>query len=309
MSGKRRGRKVGHPRFRSRKDNRQSIRLTRNGFSVTARGVRVSKVGDLRLEWSRPLASVPSSATVIREADGRYYVSFVVDIADEPYPPSPGEVGIDLGLDRLATLSTGEIVVNPRHLRSRQRHLARAQRALARKRKGSANRRKAVRRVAVLHRKVRETRRDHHHKLAVRLVRDNQTVHVEDLAVAGLARTRLARSVHDAGWASLVGLIEEKAARRGRTVVKVGRFFPSSQVCSVCGMKDGPKPLAVRTWTCPACDTTHDRDLNAARNILFEGRRIVAAGRAETVNACGAEVRPELVPAVGIEAGTPRGAA
>nr|WP_241831357.1 transposase [Parafrankia soli] len=215
LSGRRKGRNVGHPRFRSRKDNRQSIRLTRNGFGVTPRGVRVAKVGDLRLAWSRPLPSVPSSATVIWEADGRYYVSFVVDVDDVPYPAVDAEVGIDLGFDRLVTLSTGEIVANPRHLRSRQRTLARAQRALARKQKGSANRRKAVRRVAVLHRTVRETRRDHHHKLAARLVRDNQAVHVEDLAISGLARTRLARSVHDAGWSMLVGLVEEKAVQAG----------------------------------------------------------------------------------------------
>ncbi|SNQ46728.1 transposase [Frankia canadensis] len=309
LSGKRKGRRVGHPRFRSRKDNRQSVRLTRNGFAVTARGVRIAKVGDVELAWSRDLPSVPSSVTVIREADGRYYVSFVVDVADEPYPQVAGDVGIDLGLGRLATLSTGEVIVNPRHLRSQQRRLARVQRALARKEKGSVNRRKAVRRVAVLHRKVRETRHDQHHKIAARLVRDHQAVYVEDLAVSGLGRTRLARSVYDAGWASLVGLIEQKAGRRGRTVVRVGRFFPSSQVCSACGTRDGPKPLAVRTWTCPACNTTHDRDLNAARNILFEGRRIVAAGRAETENACRADVRPELVPAVGVEAGTQRGAA
>ncbi|CUU59450.1 putative transposase [Parafrankia irregularis] len=309
LSGRRRGRRVGHPRFRSRKDNRQSIRLTRNGFGVTTRGVRIARVGEVALVWSRELPSVPSSVTVIREADGRYHVSFVVNVVDEPYPVVSGDVGIDLGLGRLATLSTGEVVANPRYLRSKQRRLARAQRALARKRKGSANRRKAVRRVAVLHRKVRETRRDHHHKLAARLVRDNQAVYVEDLAVSGLARSRLARSVHDAGWASLLGLIEEKAARRGRIVVRVGRFFPSSQVCSACGVKDGPKPLAVREWVCPACVTKHDRDLNAARNILFEGRRIVAAGRAETENACGADVRPDPVPAVGVEAGTLRGAA
>ncbi|MEX5709792.1 RNA-guided endonuclease TnpB family protein [Parafrankia sp. FMc6] len=318
LSGKRKGRQVGHPRLRSRKDNRQSIRLTRNGFTVTARGVRVAKVGDLRLLWSRPLPSVPTSATVIREADGRYYVSFVVDIDDVPYPATGAEIGLDLGLDRLATLSTGEIVANPRPLRSRQRRLARAQRALARKRKGSANRRKAVRRVAVEHRKVRETRRDHHHKLAARLVRDNQAVYVEDLAVAGLACTRLARSVHDAGWSMMVGLIEEKAARCGRAVVRVGRFFPSSQICSACGHRDGPKPLQVRTWTCPGCGVSHDRDLNAARNILVEGQRMVAAGRkgvagmprqAETVNACGADVRPGPVRAAGCETGTHRGAA
>jgi len=240
---------------------------------------------------------------VLREADGRYYVSFVVDRAEQPLPPVEREVGVDLGLDRIAVTSDGEIIDNPRHLRAAQRRLGRAQRALARKQKGSANRRKAVRRVAVRHRRVRETRLDHHHKLALRLVRENQAVHLESLSVAGLARTKLARSVHDAGWSTLVRLIEEKAAHYGRIVVKVDRLFPSSQLCSVCGRRDGPKPLSVRSWICPACGTEHDRDLNAARNVLAGGRRI-AAGLAEIGNACGAGVRPGLVPAVGYEAGT-----
>ena len=304
VSGRRKGRRVGAPRFRSRKDNRQSVRLTRNGFSVRPNGrVYVAKVGDLRVEWSRPLPSVPSSCTVIREADGRYYVSFVVDRDEQPLPPVEREVGVDLGLDRLAVTSDGEVVDNPRHLRSVQRRLGRAQRVLARKQRGSANRRKAVRRVAVLHRRVRETRLDHHHKLALRLVRDNQAVHLESLSVAGLARTNLARSIHDAGWSTLVRLIEEKAAHHGRTVVKVDRGFPSSQLCSTCGHRDGPKPLHVRAWTCTVCGVEHDRDLNAARNVLAEGRRI-ALGLREIANACGAGVSPGLVPAVGVEAGT-----
>jgi len=308
LSGKRRGRRVGHPRFRSRKDNRQSIRLTRNGFGVTDRGLRVAKVGDVALAWSRPLPSVPSSVTVIREADGRYYASFVVEVPDTPLPALTTDVGIDLGLGRLVVTSAGEVVDNPRHLRARARALARSQRSLARKQKGSANRAKAARRVAVAHRKVRETRLDAHHKLALRLVRDNQAVYVEDLAISGLARTRLARSVHDAGWATLVRLIEEKAARHHRQVVKVGRWFPSSRLCSACGHNDGPKPLDVRAWTCTECGADHDRDLNAARNILVEGRK-VAAGLADTRNACGGDVRREAVPAVSGEAGTRRGAA
>jgi putative transposase len=303
LSGRRKGR-VGAPRFRSRKDNRQSIRLTRNGFALRDNGrVYVAKVGDLRVAWSRPLPSVPSSCTVIREADGRYYVSFVVERAEHLLPPVEREVGVDLGLNRLAVTSDGEIVDNPRHLRSAQRRLGRAQRALARKQKGSANRRKAVRRVAVQHRRVRETRLDHHHKLALQLVRDNQVVHLESLSVAGLARTKLARSIHDAGWSILVRLIEEKAAHYGRAVVKVGRGFASSQLCSSCGHSDGPKPLSVRSWTCPACGVLHDRDFNAARNVLAEGRRI-AAGLAEIGNACGAGVRPRLAGAVDVEAGT-----
>jgi len=307
LSGARKGRKVGHPRFRSRKDNRQSIRLTRNGFGVTTGGVRVAKVGDVRLVWSRVLPSVPSSVTVIREADGRYYASFVVEVADTPLPQSTNEVGIDLGLASLAVLSTGEVVQNPRYLRRKARALARAQKSLARKTKGSNRRAKAVRRVAVQHRKVRDTRLDAHHKLAHRIVRDNQAIYVEDLAVSGLARTRLAKSVADAGWSTLVRLLEEKALRCHRTVVRVSRWFPSSRLCSVCGFNSGKKPLAVRSWTCTQCGITHDRDLNAARNILVEGR-MVAAGLAETLNARGGGVRLGLVPAAACEARTHQGA-
>ena len=207
-----------------------------------------------------------------------------------------------MGLDRLAVTSDGQIIANPRFLQAKQRHLARAQRALCRKQKGSANRAKARRRVAVLHRKVRETRLDHAHKAALRLVRDNQAVYAEDLAITGLARTRLARSVHDAGWAQLLQLLEEKAKYYGRAFARIGRFEPTSQVCSACGVKDGPKPLHVREWTCPACGAVHDRDVNAARNIL-------AAGRADRLNACGGQVRPASVLAPAGETGTHRGAA
>lgn len=301
LSGKRKGRRIGHPRFR-RKHGRQSIRLTRNGFSQHGARLYVAKVGDIRVRWSRPLPSVPSSVTLIREPDGRYYASFVVEREASPLPACEREVGIDMGLDRLAVTSDGEIIANPRFLRARERRLARAQRALSRKTEGSANRAKARRRVAVLHRKVREARLDHAHKAALRLVRDNQAVYAEDLAVSGMARTRLAKSVHDAGWSQLLRLVEEKAERYGRTFHRIGRFAPTSQVCSWCGVKDGPKPLSVRTWTCVACGTRHDRDVNAARNIL-------AAGRAERLNACGGGVRPGQAPAVAGETGTRRSAA
>jgi putative transposase len=306
LSGKRKGRKVGHPRFRT-KHSRQSIRLTRNGFALHGRRLYVAKVGDIKVRWSRELPSVPSSVTVIRDPDGRFYVLFVVEGAPTPLAPVTRTAGIDLGLHVFAAVAasddTVEVVANPRHLRTAERHLAHAQRALSRKQKGSRNRQKARCRVAVAHRKVCDRRADHHHKLALRLIRENQAVAVEDLAVAGLARTRLAKSVHDAGWATFVRLLEGKAAQYGRQVVKVGRWEPTSQTCSACGVKDGPKPLAVRAWTCPACGAVHDRDVNAARNIL------VAAGLAETQNACGAGVRPPAMTAVGDEAGTHRGAA
>jgi putative transposase len=300
LSGKRKGRKAGHPAFR-RKHHRQSIRLTRNGFARHGDRLYVAKIGDIKVEWSRDLPSVPSSVTVIREPDGRYYASFVVEREAALLPACEREIGVDLGLASLAVTSDGESIPNPRFLRKEERKLARAQRALSRKQKGSANRAKARHRVAVVHRKVRETRLDHAHKTALRLVRDNQAVYAEDLAVSGLARTRLAKSVHDAGWSQLLRLIEEKAAQYGRTFRKIGRFEPTSQVCSACGVKDGPKPLTVRTWQCAACGTVHDRDVNAARNIL-------AAGRADKSNACGGQVSPAPVLAPAGEAGTLRGA-
>src|SRR6202022_3698011 len=151
---------------------------------------------------------------------------------------------------------------------------------------------------------VADARRDFHHKLSTTLISDNQAIYVEDLAVNGLGRTRLAKSVHDAGWSAFVSMLEYKAARYGRTFARVDRFFPSSQLCSACGVKDGPKPLHVREWTCQACGTTHDRDVNAGINIRAEGRK-VAAGHAETLNARRAQVRPgSVIPAQRDEAGT-----
>jgi putative transposase len=301
LTGRRKGPKIRHPK-RKRKRGRQSVRFTRNGFSLHGERLYVAKVGDITVEWSRVLPSVPSSVTVIREQDGRYYASFVVQRAATPLPACAREVGVDLGLNSLVVTSDGEKIANPRFYRAAQRRLRRAQRVLSRRQKGSANRARARHRVAVVHRKVRDARLDHAHKTALRLVRDNQAVYAEDLCVAGLARTRLAKSVADAGWSQLIRCIEEKAAQYGRTFAKIGRFEPTSQVCSACGFKDGPKPLGVRRWTCPACGTVHDRDVNAARNILALGRR-------ERLNACGTGVRPPLTVAAGAEAGTRRSAA
>ncbi|WP_327095834.1 transposase [Nocardia vinacea] len=285
LSGKRKGSRLGAPRFRSRKDNRQSIRLTRNGFSLRPSGqLYVAKVGELAVQWSRELPSEPSSVTVIRDAAGRYFASFVVQVDDQPLPPVDSEVGIDLGLSTFAVLSDGKRIESPRFLRQAERRLRRAQKALSRKEKGSANRAKARLRVAKAHAKVADTRRDWAHKQSTMIIRDNQAVFVEDLCVKGLARTRMAKSVHDAGWGMFARMLEEKAGRTGRYFAKVDRWFPSTQLCSVCGALSGKKPLHVREWTCP-CGTIHDRDLNAAVNIL-------AAGRAERLNACGGTVSP-----------------
>jgi len=300
LKGRRKGPKVRHPKPR-RKHGKQSVRLTRNGFALHGERLYVAKVGDIKVQWSRDLPSVPSSVTVIREPDGRYYASFVVERAAVPLSACDREIGVDLGLNSLIVTSDGEAIPNPRFLRKASKRLRRAQRVLSRRREGSANRARARHRVAVLHRKVRETRLDHAHKTALRLVRDNQAVYAEDLAVSGLMRTRLAKSVSDAGWSQLMRCVAEKAAQYGRTFAKIGRFEPTSQMCSACGVKEGPKPLNVREWACAACGTVHDRDVNAAKNILALGRR-------ERLNACGAGVRPRLV-AVGAEAGTHQSAA
>src|SRR5271166_6480107 len=301
LKGRRKGPKIRHPRPR-RKHGRQSIRLTRNGFSLRGGRLYAAKVGDIRVEWSRDLPSVPSSVTVIREPDGRYYASFVVERGIARLPACDREVGIDLGLNSLAVTSDGEVIDNPRFLRKAQHRLRRAQRVLSRRQKGSANRAKARRRVAVVHRKVRDARLDHAHKVALRLVRDNQAVYAEDLAVSGLMRTRMAKSVADAGWSQLMRCIEDKAAQYGRSFARIGRFEPTSQVCSACGVKDGPKPLHVREWTCAGCGTVHDRDVNAARSIAALGRR-------EAENARGGSVRPPFAVAAAGEAGSRRSAA
>ncbi|KAA2261600.1 IS200/IS605 family element transposase accessory protein TnpB [Solihabitans fulvus] len=291
VTGTRKGRKVAPPRFRSRKDHRQAIRFTRNSrFAVLDNGrLRLPKVGDLRVRWSRPLPSDPSSVTVVKDAAGRYFASFVVQTGEnERLPPADPEVGIDLGLTHFAVLSDGTKITAPRFLRRAARALTRLQRALSRKQRGSRNRAKAVVKVARAHARVADTRRDWQHKLSTAIIRDSQAVYVEDLCVAGLGRTRLAKSVHDAGWASFTAMLEYKAARYGRAFAMVDRFFPSTRRCSDCGRVNEKMALDVRSWTCP-CGSVHDRDVNAARNIK-------AAGQAD-FNDRGAQVRPGRVPA------------
>lgn len=243
------------------------------------------------MAWSRELPSDPSSVTITKDASGRYFASFVVQVADTSLPPTDSEVGIDLGLTTFAVLSNGKTIASPRFLRRAERRLRKAQKSVSRKEKGSVNRAKARVGLACAHARVADTRRDWAHKQSMAIIGDNQAVYVEDLCVAGLARTRLAKSVHDAGWGMFTRLLEDKAARYGRVFVKVDRWFPSTRLCSVCGEVGDRKPLHVREWVC-CCGARHDRDFNAAKNIL-------AAGRAERVNDCGAEMRPELVPALG----------
>lgn len=284
------------PRHRRRR-GRQSFRLTRRGFRVRGVGdgsdgakVHLAKIGWVKVAWSRILPSQPTSVTVIKEPDGRYYLSFVVERDDKgPLGPAAKPVcGIDVGLTHLATIvstdGTVEKVDNPRYLQRAQRRLVREQRSLARRQKGSRNRTKQRQLVATQHRKVKDARHDNLRKLARRIINDTQVVVIEGLDNAGLCRGPRAAQIHDAGWSILRRFLHEYAdAHPDRSVVEVDPAGTTRR-CSYCGCDGGRKPLRVRAWTCQCCDSDHDRDINAAHNIL------IAAGHAEIANACGGDV-------------------
>nr|WP_312869373.1 RNA-guided endonuclease TnpB family protein [Saccharothrix ecbatanensis] len=276
-----------YPRFKSRKRGRASAEYTRSAFRWRDGRLTLAKMdGPLDIVWSRPLpeGAEPSTVTVSRDPAGRWHVSILVETTVAHAPPVDRVVGVDAGITSLLTLSTGEKITNPKHERRDRERLAHAQRALARKEKGSANRVKARLRVARVHARIADRRRDLLHKLTTRLVRENQLVVIEDLAVRNMLRNRsLARAISDASWSELRSMLEYKCDWYGRDLVVVDRWFPSSKTCSDCGYLLDLLPLRVREWTCPGCGVSHDRDVNAARNIL-------AAGQA--VTACGAAVRP-----------------
>ncbi|WP_155060308.1 RNA-guided endonuclease InsQ/TnpB family protein, partial [Streptomyces blattellae] len=283
------GKRAKYPRFKSKKKSRRSAEYTTSGFRFRDGRLTLAKMRDpLDIRWSRPLpeGATPSTVTVSQDAAGRWYVCLLCeDPTVKPLDATATAVGVDVGLDHLLALSTGEKIANPRHERQDRARLALAQRRMAKKARGSANRARARQRVARIHARIADRRRDGLHKLTTRLVRENQTIVIEDLTVRNMVRNRsLARAISDAAWAEFRNLLEYKAAWYGREVIAVDRFFPSSRLCSTCGTLQEKMELHVRTWTCDSCGTSHDRDVNAAKNLL-------AAGRA--VSACGAGVRPQ----------------
>jgi putative transposase len=285
-----------YPRYKSR-GRRQSAEYTRSGFRYRDGALFLAKTdAPLKFTWSWPdidPASIdPTTVTVSRDSDGRWYVSLAVDVPDPEQLPATGRtVGIDLGIKDFAVTSDGEKIPNPRHLERKARNLARYQRRQARCRQGSANRAKAKAKVARAHRKVRAARTDFLHKTSTRLVRSHDVIVVEDLAVKNMVRNHsLARAISDCGWGTFRQMIEYKTARYGRHVAVIDRWYPSSKTCSACGHLLGELSLSTRHWTCPACGTRHDRDVNAAKNILAAG---LAVGTGNGAHACGADVRPQ----------------
>ena len=276
-----------YPRYKSRKKTRASAEYTRSAFTWRTGQLTLAKmVEPLDIRWSRPLpeGAEPTTVTVSRDSAGRWFVSMLCGDRIAPAPATANAVGIDAGITSLVTLSTGEKIANPKHEWRDRVRLARAQRELSRKVKGSVNREKARRRVAGVHARIADRRRDFLHKLTSRIVHENQVVVIEDLTVRNLVKNHsLARAISDASWTELRSMLEYKCAWYGRELVVIDRWFPSSKLCGTCGTVREKLPLNVREWTCE-CGTVHDRDMNAARNIL-------AAGLA--ASACGDGVRPQ----------------
>jgi putative transposase len=287
---------TGFPKFKSRKTDPPRFRMPQD-VRLDGSFVSVPKVGLVKLVLHRPLEGVTKSATFKREACGHWYVSLVTEQQAAPKIARPmhTHIGLDLGVRSLVVLSSGEVIENPRWYRTQSRKLRRAQQALSRKVNGSRHRAKVRLLVARLHQKIRNQRADFLHKLSTELTRHNDLVSIEDLNVRGLAKTKLAKSVLDGGWGIFRAVLAYKAERQDKHLVTIGRFFPSSKRCSACGRVNADLTLADREWLC-SCGAHHDRDLNAAQNIDREGLRLfeqnVAAGNAETQNACGDWVSP-----------------
>ncbi len=273
--GNRKGKAVSKPKFK-KKSSRQAIRFAKNAFTIHSESVKLAKIGHIKMVVSRPLPSDPSSVTIIKDCAGRYFASFVVEVAQPtpscakryPLGQTDGSCGIDLGLTHFAILSSGEKVENPRLQKKMLKRIKKANRRLSRAKKDSNRRKKRKLKLAKLHAKIKDQRTDFLHKLTTRLVRENQTLAVEDLNVAGLIKNRkLSRAISDAGWSKFKTLLAAKCDKHGRELIIVDRYYPSSQICSCCGESGGKKELDVREWTCLYCNTVHDRDICAAENL------------------------------------------
>ncbi len=263
-----------HPAFRSKHSSRQSYRTVNQNdkIRIVGRYIRLPKLGYVKIRQSMDVGHI-NHVTVERTPTGKYFVILNVDHQPEPRPNNGGSVGIDVGIREFYTDSCGNVVGNPKYLERSTKKLIREQRRLSRKQKGSNNRSKQRIKVAIVHEKITNQRNDFLQKQSTMLVRENQTICIEDLNVKGMLRShRLARSIAGASWSRFLGMLEYKAAWYGNNVIRVPTTYPSSQTCGHCGYKNPlVRDLSVRRWKCPICGTEHDRDVNAAINILNEG--------------------------------------
>ncbi|MGD1702664.1 RNA-guided endonuclease InsQ/TnpB family protein [Dapis sp. BLCC M229] len=267
-TGKRKGRPVRPPKFKSKK-SRQTARFVGANYQIGQDKIYLPKVGKIKIVWSRSLPSQPTSVTIIKDSSGRYFASFVVETCSEHLPKSGNSVGIDLGILTFATLSNGEKINAPKPLKKNLKKLAKFQRKFSNTELGSKGRERARLKVAKLHSKIKDIRTDFIHKLSTDLVNKYDIIVLDDLNVSGMVKNRkLARAISDLGWRQFRILTEAKCEKHGREFRTISRWEPTSQKCSHCGFKGGKKELNIREWTCLNCGTFHDRDLNAAVNIL-----------------------------------------
>ncbi len=284
-----------YPTFKKRR-GLQSAEYTRSAFTWEDGTLTLAKMDEpLAIVWSRPLpaGAQPSTVTVHRDPTGRYFISILVEEEMVELPKQDKQIGIDLGLKTMVATSDGQTFENPRYAARDEKKLVRAQRRLSRKQKGSKNREKQRQRVAKIHARIADRRKHSQHQLSTKLIRENQTIVVESLAVKNMMQhPTLAKAIADVGWGEFVRQLEYKAAWYGRTVIKIDRFYPSSKTCSCCGHVLDSLDLDVRAWDCLNCGARHDRDINAAKSVLAEGLRQSAEEHAAA--ACGGAVSANL---------------
>ena len=273
---------VGYPKFKSKKNHYNSYTTNnqKDNIKITNKYIKLPKIGLVKVKKHRDFNGVIKSVTISQNPSGKYFISILVDTVEQSkLSANKNKIGIDLGIKEFAITSNGELINNPKYFQKAEKKLRKLQKDLSRCKKDSKNREKCRIKVAKQHEKIANQRKDFLHKLSKKLINENQVIVLESLKVKNMMRNHnLAKAIADVSWSEFVRQLEYKVEWYGREIIKIDAWYPSSQICSNCGHKDGKKILSIREWTCPICGTHHERDINAAINILNEGLRMTTVG-------------------------------